>query len=371
MTRPDGLRLLAVTHTGQVSGAEKVLVQVLAAAVARGWRVACAAPAGPLTVELTAAGVRSVELPDLGLTAGPRILGATRMLLSWGRAAQRLWGTSRGADLVLANSLLALPALRAAQPDAPVVWLVHDVLVRADRRRLLRWCAPTITRAVAVSHAAAQPLRASGVHTQVVTNGVRWPVAAARNDVSGGPPVIGINALLTPWKGHRVVLDAVPLLRRPAVFEVMGGHLPKDSAYAAEIAARATAPVMRQRVRLLGHVEDPLVRMRSWTVAVNASIDPEAAPLAVLEAMSLGVPVVATAHGGSPEVLGGAGLLVPPGDPVALAAAVDRLLDDRQLRERCARAGRRTVASSHRLAAQTGELLDVLEQVAREEARRG
>ena len=62
--------------------------------------------------------------------------------------------------------------------------------------------------------------------------------------------------------------------------------------------------------------------------------------------MSVGVPVVGTDHGGTSEVLGDAGLLVPPRDPVAMAAAIERLLAEPDLRRRCADAGPRTVAAA-------------------------
>jgi glycosyltransferase involved in cell wall biosynthesis len=109
--------------------------------------------------------------------------------------------------------------------------------------------------------------------------------------------------------------------------------------------------------------------MRGWSVAVSASTDPEACPLAVLEAMSLGIPVVATDHGGAPEVLAGAGLLVPPGDARALAEAVTRLLDDPDLRTRCAVRGRERVVAGHDLAQQTALLLHTLLGIASGEAR--
>jgi glycosyltransferase involved in cell wall biosynthesis len=59
--------------------------------------------------------------------------------------------------------------------------------------------------------------------------------------------------------------------------------------------------------------------------------------------MSVGVPVVATAHGGVVEVLDGGGLLVPPRDVDALSHAIDRFLNDPLLRRKCAQAGRRAV----------------------------
>jgi glycosyltransferase involved in cell wall biosynthesis len=86
-------------------------------------------------------------------------------------------------------------------------------------------------------------------------------------------------------------------------------------------------------------VPDVLERARTWTIGVSSSVDPEAGPLALLEYFSIGLPAVATAHGGSAEVIDDAGLLVPPRDPDAMAHALERLLDDADLRRRFAKNG--------------------------------
>ncbi|MDQ1466905.1 MAG: hypothetical protein QOH10_1320, partial [Actinomycetota bacterium] len=127
---------------------------------------------------------------------------------------------------------------------------------------------------------------------------------------------------------------------------------------------RASEPDLAGRVRFLGHVADPLARLRQWSVAVSASIDPEAGPLTALEAMSVGVPFVATDHGGVTEVLGDAGLLVPPGDIDALAAAISRLLDDDELRARCHAAGPQAIVARHlTVADQRREVLSILDEL--------
>ena len=117
------------------------------------------------------------------------------------------------------------------------------------------------------------------------------------------------------WKGQSVLLEALAQL--PDVQgELAGGRLPTEAAYAEGLEARAAQADLVGRVRLLGHV-DAMEAMQGWDVAVLASLRPEAGPLAALEAMSLGLPVVATDHGGSAEYLSdGCGVLVPPGDRV-------------------------------------------------------
>ena len=100
--------------------------------------------------------------------------------------------------------------------------------------------------------------------------------------------------------------------------------------------------------------------MRHWSVAVVPSVEPEAGPLVVLEAMSIGVPLVATAHGGPVEVVGRAGLLVPPRDPQALAGAIRSLLDDPELWRRCSQAGPRQIEEGLSLSGQLDTLLEVV-----------
>ena len=364
-------RLLAISPTGLFSGAERVLQHYLAAARACGWTVSCLAPAGTLFDTLTADGVSVVPLPDLKLGDGPRPLAALTMMARWGRASRPMRRHAGAADVVLVNGLLALPAVRLARVDAPVCWLVHDVVVRRDLLAVARRSAGAVDLAIAVSDAAAALPRRLGMTTAVARNGAPWPVEPADEPTALAlplpllplPPIVGINAMLVPWKGHRVLLEAMAHIDG-AVVEVMGGHFPKDAEHVARLRQRASEADLDGRVRFLGHCADPLAQMRRWTLAVNASTDPEAAPLSVLEAMSLGLPVVATDHGGSPEVLGDAGLLVPPNDAAALARAIIVLLGDVDLRRRCAAAGRAAVADHYSLEHTTEQMMSLLAQAA-------
>jgi GT2 family glycosyltransferase/glycosyltransferase involved in cell wall biosynthesis len=340
-------RVLAVVPGGQVSGAEMVLLRDLTAARMAGWVVRCACTDGPLVDELIDAGIAQVPIPDLRLPEGPRAIGLARVLARSLVAARRLRRIARRDEIVVANGVNTLPALRVARLRSRTVFFAHDVLVREDRLRMARFGAAEIDVAVAVSDAVAAPLRAIGIPTVVVHNGTTWPVEPAP-DVAPSPPVVGCSALLTEWKGQHVLLEAMSRVARPeAVLELMGATLPKDGAYAAALERRASEPDLAGRVRFLGHIPDPLARLRRWSVAVSASIAPEAGPLTALEAMSVGVPFVATDHGGVTEVLGDAGLLVPPGDVDALARAITRLLDDSELRARCHAAGPPAIVARH------------------------
>jgi glycosyltransferase involved in cell wall biosynthesis len=359
-------RLLAVNPTGLFGGAEVALVRMLRAAAAAGWDPSVLAPEGALGEQLADAAVPADALPDCKLGDGPRLLAAAALTARWLRAARRIRPRTADADVVVANGVLALAPVVWARPHAPVVWLVHDVVTRRDWRAIARTCSHRVRVAVAPSEAVARSLDGLGVREVVVVpHGTPWPVDPAPPPPAG-PPVVGLVGNLTPLKGQDVLLEAIArLAARDVVVELVGATFPKDSAYAAALRARARRPDLRGRVDFLGWITDPGTTMRGWTVAVSASVEPEAFGLAVVEAMSLGLPVVATDHGGSSETVVGAGVLVPAGDAAALADALDRLLRDPALRRELAVAGRERVAERYTLDAEARALTEVLARATR------
>lgn len=110
-------RLVALSHTGLHSGAERVLERMLLAAVAAGWSVRCCVPPGPFADALRTAGIPTVAVPDLKLPPGPLPLAGARALARGARAARVLRREAGSADVVVVNGLLGLPAARLARLD--------------------------------------------------------------------------------------------------------------------------------------------------------------------------------------------------------------------------------------------------------------
>jgi GT2 family glycosyltransferase/glycosyltransferase involved in cell wall biosynthesis len=340
-------RLLAIAGSGWYAGAEMVLLRDLDAARAAGWSVRVACAPGPLVDQLSRLNIPYTRFPQLKPRGGNRAVSLVGVFFRGLAGALRLRTLARDADVVLVNGVNALLPLRLARLRVPSIYYVHDVVVRGDRLAMLRFGAPAIDLAIAVSEAAAQPVRDAGAPAAVVRNGTAWPVAPAPV-VAPSPPVVGCAGVLTPLKGQDLLLEAVARLTRDdVVVELIGGTLPSDAAFEAKLRRRAAEPDLAGRVRFLGYVPQPLDRMRTWSIGVSASIEPESGPMTALEAMSIGLPFVATRHGGVVEVLHDAGLLVSPGDADGLAHALDRLLDDEELRRRCHEAGPRLFLEQH------------------------
>lgn len=358
------LRLLAVTAVPAMGGAEQMLLRVLAGRTADGWDVTCVVPEGDLAIRLRTVGVTVVTMPIIGAGRGPLLLSAGVFLWRVLRAADVLRRLP-DPDVVVVNGMSPLLPLRLLAPRCAVVYYAHDIVFSSRRSLVLRQGRALVDHVVAVSDAVARSLEALGMPCTVVRNGIP-PQEPVLQETS--PRIVGCNAALTPWKGQRLLLEAVARMSdRMVVVELLGRTFPgpDDVRYARELRARAEQPDLHGRVRFLGHTPDPLGVMRRWRVAVSASVGPEASGLAVLEAMSIGLPQVCTDHGGPPEVLGEAGVLVPPGDHAALAAALDGLLRDKARWEHCAQAGPAAVSSWDSVSRQDAGVAEVLRRVAR------
>jgi glycosyltransferase involved in cell wall biosynthesis len=254
-----------------------------------------------------------------------------------------------------------------------VTGVVHDtadMMRRFDyvRRRLANSEPATITL-IAVSEAVCRHLvEDAGIprhSVRTVRNGIdehkfRQRVEHARHTgvfeqvrARNGLPATGrmllTSARRVAWKGHVDVLHATYLLlsrgRTDFFLAVNGAGLvdSREPDYERYLAKTITELGLAGMVFLLDELSDAELAAcyGQADVAVHPSRLPEPFGYANLEAMLAGVPVIATAHGGPLEYItaGVSGLLVPPGDPVALAEAMDRLLTDRTLYPRVATGG--------------------------------
>lgn len=171
------------------------------------------------------------------------------------------------------------------------------------------------------------------------------------------PTVFGYVAQFRPEKGHHRLIDAVAQLR-PGSWRV---DLVGDGELRGEIEARVTAHALGEHVRFLGPVSDVRAFWRDRHVAMLLS-DSEGSPNALLEAAFAGRPAIATATGGSPEVVGPGGILVELDDSAAVTRAMAELIDDAGRREAMGQAIWQHVAATYSIEAMLSGHLRVLEE---------
>jgi glycosyltransferase involved in cell wall biosynthesis len=162
--------------------------------------------------------------------------------------------------------------------------------------------------------------------------------------LAGNETVLAVIAQLIPRKGHRVLLQALPGLFEefPEMRVIFFGQGPLED----KLKRQVSEAGMGGRVTFAGFRTDLPQILPCLDLVVHPALM-EGLGIALLQAAGAGVPIVAVNAGGMPEVVrdGINGLLVPPGDSVALATAIRRLLSDRSLMQRMGAAGRVLVAS--------------------------
>jgi glycosyltransferase involved in cell wall biosynthesis len=244
----------------------------------------------------------------------------------------------------------------AARAGVPV--LVHEKGFRriGPRERVMsRWIDTFVGMTELVTaHAKARGVRArrhltvyDGIDCERFTPGGG---AAVRRElgIPDHAPVIGIVGHVQGWKGQDLVVQAMAQLR-PRHPElrclIVGGVHRQGAAYAQQIRERIAAEGLERQVLLTGARRDVAACLDAMDVAIHASTNPEPFGRVLIEAMALGRPLIAPREGGPLEIVVDeeTGVLVPPRDPTALAAAIDRLVADPDLRHRMGQAGRARV----------------------------
>jgi glycosyltransferase involved in cell wall biosynthesis len=206
-----------------------------------------------------------------------------------------------------------------------------------DRYRPLVAAGAVSPDRIAVVHSAYRPDR---FHPGLDGGAVRAEIGA-----TPGAPVIGCVGRLVPDKGQDDLLRAAPaiLARHPEALFVLAGTGTAEPALRLLAARLGIAP----SVRFLGFRDDVPRITAALDVAVLPSVDCDASPAVLKEALACGVPAVATDIGGAAEILrdGETGLVVPPRDPPRLAAAILALLGDREHARAMGRRGAADVAA--------------------------
>jgi glycosyltransferase involved in cell wall biosynthesis len=343
-------RIVHVVISGEMAGGQKICLDIVKDRLVVGDDVVVVAPEqGPFTEQCG-------DLVPVELLRSERLwdIGRLPKLIRFLRRAQ--------ADLVHTHVMVPGNILwRLASRVVGVRVLNH---VHAEnyfgregtKARLVRrfdtWTASQVDCFVAVSQHTARTLFEQGYpreRVRVVYNAVPWetPLPSRVRSANGLPSVIGCVARLAESKGQRELIRAFSELgsrHASAQLWLIGKDQQSGGRFEAELRALAQECGIGDRTVFSGHRDDVKELMQRMTLLALPSLM-EAFPVVLLEAMSLGVPVIATNVAGVPEIItdGETGILVPPGDVGALSRAMDLVLSGPALAASLGRCGRESV----------------------------
>jgi glycosyltransferase involved in cell wall biosynthesis len=341
MERPRVLLLITLAETG---GAQRYVASLLPALAQELDVVVAAHGEGFLAEASREAGVRYVPLRHVRRPIDPvqDLLGLAELF--------RLFRRERPA-VVHANSSKAgiLGRLAAVAARVPTrLFTVHGWAFRAHRGAAARaylWADRLMSPLTTTTICVAQGDRDAGLRvrtcrasrTVVIHNGVELDRPRREPGPAARPFTVLSVGRLRPPKDFRTLVGAMAALERGSVRLRIAGDGPERAALAAEVARLG----LDGDVELLGTRSDVDELLADADLFVLSS-ESEGLPMSVLEAMAAGLPVVASAVGGVPELVreGETGTLVPPGDSAALASAIRRIAEDPALRDRLGIAAR-------------------------------
>lgn len=355
------MRILYLNHVSEISGAEMSLLLLLGGLDKTRYEPICVVPGpGPLTDRLRKVSqqVRYAPFVRFKRTRNPLLLFVYANLLPVTVKPLVRYLMRHEVHLIHSNSTIAHlhGALAARQMSLPCVWHVRDLTPLGWWARIYaKWT----DRIIAISEAVRQHLQRSGIPAEkirVIPNGVDLSVFAPRpSSLRKGMGftdehfVFGMVGQLIPWKGHEFFLRAAARMvsaMPTARFLIVGDDLFHDHpGYVQGLMGLTERLALDDEVHFLGYREDIVDVLASLDALVLPSLN-EPFGRALIEAMAMEKPVIATNVGGPPEIVDHEtnGLLVPPADVDALADAMLRLARDREWSQHLGKAGRARVA---------------------------
>lgn len=348
--RNTGPTILQIIPKLDAGGAELAVVDMAEAIVKAGGRALVLAEPGRMQARVEAAGGEVIEFPAAtknpirmaaNVSAIARLVARENVRLVHARSRAPAW-----------SALLA-----ARRAKVPFVTTFHGAysetngLKRAYNSVMARGDV-TIANSAYTARLIAErygtpPERLVVIHRGVdprVFDPARVTIDKVRDlrahwGVSAQQKIVLQAARLTGWKGQRVLVDAVGLLRADGrlgnAMVVLAGDAQGRDGYVADLRARITELGLADTVRIVGHVENIATAFLVAHVTVVPSTKPEAFGRSVIEASAMGSPVIATDIGAPPETMKAppaveeaqaTGWLVPPSDPKALADGIAHAL---------------------------------------------
>ncbi len=336
-------RILFVNNVGQIGGAEQSLLTLLGGLDQQQWQIRLVCPpASALGQRAQRLGITTIPLPlvDSAQRAPLRYLCVLWQFVQLARAWRPHLIHCNGVRSVLygvpTGKILRIPTIvHIRDIELPPSPITKTLIKLADRQ-------------IAISHAVKATLQHLKVEQScvVVYNGVNIgqfqpiaPEARAQFRARYGIPpdglAIGIIGRILPRKGHEIFLNAAARLREhPQLYWlIIGEEWIHSAGFQQELITLANRLMITKRVHFTGWQDNIPAVLSALDIVTMPSKEPESFGRVVIEAMAAKRPVVASRIGGISEIIrdGHTGLLVPPGDAVALAKQIERLVSDATL----------------------------------------
>ena len=345
--------ILYVHSSAEKYGSDRSLFNIVSGIDKKKYKAYVVLPCdGPLVGLLnTVPEVETFVINDLAVLRRKSLTpkGMIRYLLDYFNSKKKIISIikNNGIDLVITNTSVVFPgAIAAKKNGVRSIWHAREIISNPLENALISYVMNKYSDVViANSKATANAFIIDESKKKVVYNGiVMRPYDMGKRSHPHVPFMIGMAGRINRWKGQGLFVEAASeVLSRgiQAKFLIAGAAYAGDENLVSELESKIEELNLENQVKLLGQVEDMSEFYDSIDLFVVPSVQPEPFGLVVVEAMSKGLPVVATNHGGPAEIIkdGISGKLVSWTSPNEMADAIVSLIKDSEMRESMARNG--------------------------------
>lgn len=377
------MKILTISNTADLYGASRCLERVFGLLARDGHEVHVVIPRdGPIVPHLQANGIHIHVQPGLSVIERKQLkspMGMLGLMIGFPLSVISLMRLilNHKFDVIHTNEIV-LPAgpLAAKLTGRPHIWHVRELLTEfgAMRKPYQHYMSATSAAIVAISQCTRDQFEPS-IQTKVRTvyDGLNDSVAFVdesrrevfRSKFPADKILIGcVGRIKFHRKGQEILVQAAALLKDKfpdAHYVLVGSPAPGNEDQEVRLRELVKTLGLEDRFTLYGDAPDPISVFAALDIAVVPSVRTEPFGCVVIEAMTAGTAVIGSDNGGIAEqiVNGVSGLLFPPGDAPALAAALESLLEDPAYRGRIAEGGRRRVREDFQLETTCGDLASV------------
>ena len=368
--------LLFLDQYGEIGGGQRILLDLVQAARARGWSVTVLCPSGPLAEATHALGAKVHSLNVSPMRNGPKSPGSLfRAFVASRRAAQAHRSLAQECDLIVVNGPRTLAIARAWVREfrKPALLYLHGVYGRLENMFIRSFLALPRTAAVAPSPLVAAPFfRLRTIHT--INNWVSREFLEAPMNPGRLRPVLGITdthpivlvpGRFSPNKGQRLVLEASKLLSdMPCHFVFAGAPLFEERGREVEAELKDMARRSPDRIHVT-HWQEPMpVLYDGADIVVIPSVWQEPFGLTAIEAMARSRPLIVTDRGMLPEIVDhGRVARVTKADAAEIAAALREYFNDPASWEAGTTSARKRVEDTYHPDVRQCDVLQVFESL--------
>jgi glycosyltransferase involved in cell wall biosynthesis len=374
------INILFLSDSRGVSGAEKVLLSLARHLNRRKFRLFAAVPSGSsLQIAFEESGISTFKIDYHFRYPALRYIDHVRIAAKLLSVARRT-----KANIVYCNRAIVGKYGSIIQffTGIPCIWHLHDLYENFLGDRLAEIATQMISVSLSVKNSFPGHLQSrikviyNGVErVDTTTSPLESQILALKSEFRIGrdEKVVSILGRITPWKGQHVFLEAARIVnanRQNIKFLIVGdvfqGLNTDDTNYKDKLIQSREKFALNDSVVFTGWRSDITAILALSDILVNASVKPEPLGTTILEAMAMGRPVICSDLGGSSEIVqnGINGFLFRPGDPHALADAIESMLNDPTVRSQMGARGLRIQKEKFSVSGFVANIEGVLTEIA-------